>query len=172
MFLSESIVFLFHTGDRRVKMDGGAAAVAGDYVPPVSTVVSGAGLDVLNSHHMVLRDLKPECLYSVGLNFTLFHIQMKIHPNRAEDSIQRSDRAETVCGSPLYMAPEVLQCNSCCKFTANVFICISASDHLGSASKTKTGHDKNRWHAIRSCCYEVSNSFALPHCSISPETTP
>ncbi|CAL1409159.1 unnamed protein product [Linum trigynum] len=67
----------------------------------------GAGLEVLNSHHIVHRDLKPENILLSGqedddlvLKIADFGLSRGIHPGKY---------AETVCGSPLYMAPEVLQ---------------------------------------------------------------
>ncbi|CAI0555012.1 unnamed protein product [Linum tenue] len=66
-----------------------------------------AGLEVLNSHHIVHRDLKPENILLSGqddddlvLKIADFGLSRGIHPGKY---------AETVCGSPLYMAPEVLQ---------------------------------------------------------------
>ncbi|KAL7230360.1 hypothetical protein ACSBR2_008782 [Camellia fascicularis] len=66
----------------------------------------GAGLKVLNSHHIIHRDLKPENILlssphsDAVLKIADFGLSRILHPN---------DHAETVCGSPLYMAPEILQ---------------------------------------------------------------
>ncbi|KAI8031921.1 Serine/threonine-protein kinase ATG1t [Camellia lanceoleosa] len=66
----------------------------------------GAGLNVLNSHHIIHRDLKPENILlssphsDAVLKIADFGLSRILHPN---------DHAETVCGSPLYMAPEILQ---------------------------------------------------------------
>ncbi|CAN0877488.1 Serine/threonine-protein kinase ATG1t [Linum grandiflorum] len=66
----------------------------------------GAGLEVLNSHHIVHRDLKPENILLSGqggdlvLKIADFGLSRRMHPGKY---------SETVCGSPLYMAPEVLQ---------------------------------------------------------------
>lgn len=66
----------------------------------------GAGMKVLNSHHVVHRDLKPENVLlsspesDAVLKIADFGLSRMMHPN---------DHVETVCGSPLYMAPEVLQ---------------------------------------------------------------
>ncbi|CAN1169490.1 Serine/threonine-protein kinase ATG1t [Linum perenne] len=66
----------------------------------------GAGLEVLNSHSIVHRDLKPENILLTGksddlvLKIADFGLSRRMHPG---------NHAETVCGSPLYMAPEVLQ---------------------------------------------------------------
>ncbi|XP_058088402.1 serine/threonine-protein kinase ATG1t isoform X2 [Magnolia sinica] len=66
----------------------------------------GTGLEVLHAHHIIHRDLKPEnILLSTSdsdsvLKIADFGLARIVHPG---------DYAETVCGSPLYMAPEVLQ---------------------------------------------------------------
>ncbi|XP_018827739.1 serine/threonine-protein kinase ATG1t [Juglans regia] len=66
----------------------------------------GAAMEILNSHHIIHRDLKPEnILLSVPdddavLKISDFGLSRYVHP---------SDYAETVCGTALYMAPEVLQ---------------------------------------------------------------
>ncbi|GAB4847718.1 hypothetical protein Ancab_026780 [Ancistrocladus abbreviatus] len=66
----------------------------------------GAGLRILKSHHIVHRDLKPE-------NILLSSCERKPILKIADFGLSRildiGDYAETVCGSPLYMAPEVLQ---------------------------------------------------------------
>lgn len=69
----------------------------------------GAGLEVLHSHHMIHRDLKPENILLTSresdgvLKIADFGLSRVIYPG---------EYAETVCGSPLYMAPEVLQFQS------------------------------------------------------------
>ncbi|KAK1559718.1 hypothetical protein Q3G72_017581 [Acer saccharum] len=66
----------------------------------------GAGLEILHSCHIIHRDLKPEnillsCLEGeVVLKIADFGLSSNLHPGKY---------AEKVCGSPLYMAPEVLQ---------------------------------------------------------------
>ncbi|XP_057495455.1 serine/threonine-protein kinase ATG1t [Actinidia eriantha] len=66
----------------------------------------GAALKLLNSHHIIHRDLKPENVLrsspqgDVVLKIADFGLSRTAHPN---------DHIETVCGSPLYMAPEILQ---------------------------------------------------------------
>ncbi|KAJ4715250.1 protein kinase family protein [Melia azedarach] len=66
----------------------------------------GAGLEILHSHHIIHRDLKPENILLSGvddeavLKIADFGLSSILHPGKY---------AEKVCGSPLYMAPEVLQ---------------------------------------------------------------
>ncbi|XP_051126686.1 serine/threonine-protein kinase ATG1t [Andrographis paniculata] len=66
----------------------------------------GAGLKVMKQNHMVHRDLKPENIFlscsdcNPILKIADFGLSRIIYPN---------ETAETVCGSPLYMAPEILQ---------------------------------------------------------------
>ncbi|XP_047319133.1 serine/threonine-protein kinase ATG1t [Impatiens glandulifera] len=65
----------------------------------------GAGLKVLNTHHIIHRDLKPENILLLGtqndlvLKIADFGLSRILHPN---------NNADTVCGSPFYMAPEIL----------------------------------------------------------------
>ncbi|KAF8404404.1 hypothetical protein HHK36_009289 [Tetracentron sinense] len=66
----------------------------------------GAGLEVLHAHHIIHRDLKPENILlstpdtDAVLKIADFGLSRIVHPG---------DYAETVCGSPFYMAPEVLE---------------------------------------------------------------
>ncbi|XP_028766074.1 serine/threonine-protein kinase ATG1t [Neltuma alba] len=67
----------------------------------------GSALEILHSRGIIHRDLKPEniLLSSQGdddsvLKIADFGLSRTLHPG---------EYAETVCGSPLYMAPEVLQ---------------------------------------------------------------
>ncbi|KAK9272959.1 hypothetical protein L1049_003339 [Liquidambar formosana] len=66
----------------------------------------GAGLRIIHSHHIIHRDLKPENILlsshesDAVLKIADFSLSRTVHPG---------EYAETVCGSPLYMAPEVLQ---------------------------------------------------------------
>ncbi|KAH1112527.1 hypothetical protein AAZX31_04G196500 [Glycine max] len=66
----------------------------------------GSGLKVLHSHDIIHRDLKPEniLLSSHGVEAVL-----KIADFGLSRTVCPGEYAETVCGSPLYMAPEVLQ---------------------------------------------------------------
>ncbi|GIL66257.1 hypothetical protein Vafri_19869 [Volvox africanus] len=64
------------------------------------------GLKVLRQHNVIHRDLKPQnlLLSDTGPSPTL-----KIADFGFARSLQPAGLAETLCGSPLYMAPEVLQ---------------------------------------------------------------
>ncbi|KAG4119114.1 hypothetical protein ERO13_D11G058900v2 [Gossypium hirsutum] len=68
----------------------------------------GAGLEVLQSHHIIHRDLKPENILLLGSKDDLV---LKI-ADFGLSSLDPGNYAQTVCGSPLYMAPEVLQFQS------------------------------------------------------------
>ncbi|GMI98073.1 hypothetical protein like AT1G49180 [Hibiscus trionum] len=69
----------------------------------------GAGLEVLQSHHIIHRDLKPENILLSGPEDDL---ALKIADFGLSRSVDPGKYAQTVCGSPLYMAPEVLQFRS------------------------------------------------------------
>ncbi|AAF69696.1 F27J15.5 [Arabidopsis thaliana] len=66
----------------------------------------GAGLEIIHDNHIIHRDLKPENILIDGsgddlvLKIADFSLARKLHPGKY---------LETVCGSPFYMAPEVLQ---------------------------------------------------------------
>ncbi|CAN4114512.1 unnamed protein product [Withania somnifera] len=66
----------------------------------------GAGLEILSMHQIIHRDLKPENILLSSmendpiLKIADFGLSRMLNPN---------DLAETVCGSPFYMAPEILQ---------------------------------------------------------------
>ncbi|XP_060674992.1 serine/threonine-protein kinase ATG1t [Ziziphus jujuba] len=66
----------------------------------------GAALELLHSHHIIHRDLKPENILLSGSEDDLL---LKIADFGLSGIVLPDDFAETVCGSPLYMAPEVLQ---------------------------------------------------------------
>ncbi|RZC67539.1 hypothetical protein C5167_011223 [Papaver somniferum] len=66
----------------------------------------GAGLKVMHAHHVIHRDLKPE---NVLLSTTETDAVIKISDFGLSRFIHPGENAETVCGSPLYMAPEILQ---------------------------------------------------------------
>jgi len=66
----------------------------------------GAGLQVLHTHHVIHRDLKPEnLLLSTHDNDAM----LKIADFGLCRYLSPEEQAKIVCGSPLYMAPEVLQ---------------------------------------------------------------
>eukprot|EP00245_Coleochaete_scutata_P018607 TRINITY_DN9779_c0_g1_i1.p1 TRINITY_DN9779_c0_g1~~TRINITY_DN9779_c0_g1_i1.p1 ORF type:complete len:715 (+),score=145.64 TRINITY_DN9779_c0_g1_i1:73-2217(+) len=66
----------------------------------------GAGLQVLRSNNLIHRDLKPQNLL---LSTTDRGAVLKIADFGFARSLQPQGMAETLCGSPLYMAPEILQ---------------------------------------------------------------
>lgn len=65
-----------------------------------------AGLQVLRENNVVHRDLKPQNLL---LSTSDDNAVLKIADFGFARSLQSRDLAETLCGSPLYMAPEVMQ---------------------------------------------------------------
>uniref|UniRef100_A0A0D6R144 Protein kinase domain-containing protein n=1 Tax=Araucaria cunninghamii TaxID=56994 RepID=A0A0D6R144_ARACU len=67
-----------------------------------------AGLRVLRENHVIHRDLKPQNLL---LSTDDSNAVLKIADFGFARPLQTQDLAETVCGSPLYMAPEILQCH-------------------------------------------------------------
>ncbi|XP_047181689.1 serine/threonine-protein kinase ATG1t isoform X3 [Vigna umbellata] len=66
----------------------------------------GSGLLVLHSHGIIHRDLKPE---NILLSSHEGDAKLKIADFGLSRTVRPGEYAETVCGSPLYMAPEVLQ---------------------------------------------------------------
>ncbi|KAM0946234.1 putative protein kinase Group-Pl-3 family [Dioscorea sansibarensis] len=66
----------------------------------------GAGLRVLHAHHIVHRDLKPE---NILLSDSTSDPVLKIADFGLSRVISPGEYADFVCGTPLYMAPEVLQ---------------------------------------------------------------
>ncbi|KAL2241218.1 UNVERIFIED_CONTAM: Serine/threonine-protein kinase ATG1t [Sesamum indicum] len=66
----------------------------------------GAGLKVLKQNHIVHRDLKPE---NILLSCSDCNPILKIADFGLSRILLPDESAETVCGSPLYMAPEILQ---------------------------------------------------------------
>ncbi|KAK9230368.1 hypothetical protein WN944_023335 [Citrus x changshan-huyou] len=66
----------------------------------------GASLEILNSHHIIHRDLKPENILLFGLDDD---VMLKIADFGLSCTLHPGNYAEKVCGSPMYMAPEVLQ---------------------------------------------------------------
>ncbi|KAM6563545.1 hypothetical protein CsatB_023543 [Cannabis sativa] len=72
--------------------------------PPLPHFPS-VGLEVMQSHHIAHRDLKPE---NILLSSTEGDPVLKMADFGLSRCIHPGDYAETVCGSQLYMAPEVL----------------------------------------------------------------
>ncbi|XP_022770658.1 serine/threonine-protein kinase ATG1a-like isoform X2 [Durio zibethinus] len=65
-----------------------------------------AGLQVLQEKHLIHRDLKPQNLL---LSTKAATLQLKIGDFGFARSLTPLDLADTLCGSPLYMAPEIIQ---------------------------------------------------------------
>ncbi|KAJ4790029.1 Serine/threonine-protein kinase ATG1 [Rhynchospora pubera] len=65
-----------------------------------------AGLQVLRANNVVHRDLKPQ---NILLSTNHETATLKIADFGFAKSLNPSSMAETLCGSPLYMAPEVMQ---------------------------------------------------------------
>ncbi|XP_049388002.1 serine/threonine-protein kinase ATG1t isoform X13 [Solanum stenotomum] len=68
--------------------------------------IVGAGLEVLSMHHIIHRDLKPE---NILLSTMETDPIVKIADFGLSRMLNPNDLAETVCGSPFYMAPEILE---------------------------------------------------------------
>uniref|UniRef100_A0A7N0ZWM4 Protein kinase domain-containing protein n=1 Tax=Kalanchoe fedtschenkoi TaxID=63787 RepID=A0A7N0ZWM4_KALFE len=66
----------------------------------------GDGLQILHSKHIIHRDLKPE---NILLSSSESGLVLKIADFGLSRVMDPNGYAETVCGSPSYMAPEVLQ---------------------------------------------------------------
>jgi serine/threonine-protein kinase ULK/ATG1 len=75
----------------------------------------GAGLQVLRNNNLIHRDLKPQNLLLSTNDSTAV---LKIADFGFARLLQPQGMAETLCGSPLYMAPEILQSK---KYDAKVF---------------------------------------------------
>ncbi|KAJ6873128.1 serine/threonine-protein kinase ATG1a isoform X3 [Populus alba x Populus x berolinensis] len=72
------------------------------------------GLQVLQEKHLIHRDLKPQTeklsyLQNLLLSSNDLTPQLKIGDFGFARSLASSDLADTLCGSPLYMAPEIIQ---------------------------------------------------------------
>ncbi|MCL7029827.1 hypothetical protein MKW94_014223 [Papaver nudicaule] len=65
-----------------------------------------AGLQILRQNNLIHRDLKPQNLL---LTTNDNHAVLKIADFGFARSLQPRGLAETLCGSPLYMAPEIMQ---------------------------------------------------------------
>ncbi|XP_061967638.1 serine/threonine-protein kinase ATG1a-like [Populus nigra] len=65
-----------------------------------------AGLQALQEKYLIHRDLKPQNLLLLSNDLTP---QLKIGDFGFARSLTSSDLADTLCGSPLYMAPEIIQ---------------------------------------------------------------
>ncbi|CAN6471615.1 unnamed protein product [Victoria cruziana] len=65
-----------------------------------------SGLSILREHNIIHRDLKPQNLL---LSSNDDHAVLKIADFGFARPLQPRDLAETLCGSPLYMAPEIMQ---------------------------------------------------------------
>ncbi|XP_048233648.1 serine/threonine-protein kinase ATG1a isoform X2 [Ricinus communis] len=65
-----------------------------------------AGLQVLQENHLIHRDLKPQNLLLSSNEETP---RLKIGDFGFARSLTPQDLADTLCGSPLYMAPEIIQ---------------------------------------------------------------
>ncbi|KAL5991708.1 hypothetical protein ACLOJK_012618 [Asimina triloba] len=68
--------------------------------------LTAAGLQVLRENNLIHRDLKPQNLL---LATNDDHSLLKIADFGFARSLQPRGLAETLCGSPLYMAPEIMQ---------------------------------------------------------------
>eukprot|EP01029_Cantina_marsupialis_P022767 TRINITY_DN557_c0_g2_i1.p1 TRINITY_DN557_c0_g2~~TRINITY_DN557_c0_g2_i1.p1 ORF type:complete len:473 (-),score=55.68 TRINITY_DN557_c0_g2_i1:149-1567(-) len=68
-----------------------------------------SGLHFLCSQHIIHRDLKPQNLLLTSCDEDVFKIDLKIADfGFARNLVDDLDLADTLCGSPLYMSPEVL----------------------------------------------------------------
>ncbi|XP_030543789.2 serine/threonine-protein kinase ATG1t isoform X2 [Rhodamnia argentea] len=65
----------------------------------------GAALEILHSYHIVHRDLKPQNILLSGSEEDKV---LKVADFGLSRTLQPGCSGDTVCGSPLYMAPEVL----------------------------------------------------------------
>uniref|UniRef100_A0A6N2N2M8 Protein kinase domain-containing protein n=1 Tax=Salix viminalis TaxID=40686 RepID=A0A6N2N2M8_SALVM len=72
----------------------------------IPSLYCSAGLQVLQEKHLIHRDLKPQNLLLSSNDLTP---QLKIGDFGFARSLTSSDLADTLCGSPLYMAPEIIQ---------------------------------------------------------------
>lgn len=68
----------------------------------------GSALECLRSHSLIHRDLKPQNLL-LSQNADLRRATLKIADFGFARYVSTSSMADTLCGSPLYMAPEILR---------------------------------------------------------------
>ncbi|KAK3003149.1 hypothetical protein RJ639_018675 [Escallonia herrerae] len=90
-----------------------------------------AGLKILRDHHLIHRDLKPQNLL---LSTNDDNSVLKIADFGFARSLQPRGLAETLCGSPLYMAPEIMQLQ---KYDAKLLQNILKSIELQFPSEAK-----------------------------------
>ncbi|XP_038721640.1 serine/threonine-protein kinase ATG1c-like isoform X2 [Tripterygium wilfordii] len=76
-------------------------AIAKNFIQQLAT-----GLQILRENNLIHRDLKPQNLL---LSTNDEHAVLKIADFGFARSLQPNGMAETLCGSPLYMAPEIMQ---------------------------------------------------------------
>ncbi|EMS58076.1 Serine/threonine-protein kinase ATG1 [Triticum urartu] len=93
------------------------------------------GLQKLRESNVVHRDLKPQNILLVSNNGTSI---LKIADFGFAKFLQPSGLAETLCGSPLYMAPEVMQAQ---KYDAKLMKNILKSGQLRFPSDCELSHD-------------------------------
>ncbi|XP_031278595.1 serine/threonine-protein kinase ATG1t isoform X2 [Pistacia vera] len=84
----------------------------------------GAGLEILHTHHIIHRDLKPE---NILLSDVEGVVVLKIADFGLSSILRPGKCAEKVCGTLLYMAPEVLQFQ---RYDEKLLQNIKSSTHL------------------------------------------
>uniref|UniRef100_A0A0E0NSZ7 Protein kinase domain-containing protein n=1 Tax=Oryza rufipogon TaxID=4529 RepID=A0A0E0NSZ7_ORYRU len=119
---------------------------------------------MLRENNVVHRDLKPQNILLVANNENSL---LKIADFGFAKFLEPSSLAETLCGSPLYMAPEVMQAQ---KYDAKVraFFCFLVSFimyfylFLTRAScpiSDRTGRFVECWYNSISTCYRISSFY-------------
>ncbi|XP_008785793.1 serine/threonine-protein kinase ATG1t [Phoenix dactylifera] len=66
----------------------------------------GAGLEVMHAHHIIHRDLKPK---NILLSTPSSDAVLKIADFGLSRAVHPGEFADSVCGTPFYMAPEVME---------------------------------------------------------------